>query len=107
VLFAATFELLVLEPGHTVRLVPPDGMAAAVIVPFSALFMYLLSVFTFGFAGDLVARQSIYPARMFALPMTTAAASPRVSLRPVCGRACATRRRARLVGRVRSARKDR
>jgi len=30
-------------------------------------------VFSFGLTGDLAARQSIYPARMFALPVTTAA----------------------------------
>ena len=35
--------------------------------------MYFLAVFSFGLAGDLAARQSIYPARMFTLPVTTAA----------------------------------
>jgi hypothetical protein len=30
-------------------------------------------VFTFGFAGDLQARESMYPARMFTLPVTTSA----------------------------------
>jgi len=73
VLFVAAFKLLILGPGTTVRLDPPDGRAAAVIVPLSATFMYLLAVFSFGVAGDLAARQSIYPARMFALPVTTAA----------------------------------
>jgi hypothetical protein len=48
-------------------------MAAMVIVPFSVTFMYFLAVFSFGLAGDLAARQSIYPARMFTLPVTTAA----------------------------------
>ena len=49
------------------------SLAAVVIVPFSAAFMYFLAVFSFGLAGDLAARQSIYPARMFTLPVTTAA----------------------------------
>ena len=44
------------------------------IVPLSAAFMYFLAVFSFGLAGDLAARQSIYPARMFTLPVTTARA---------------------------------
>src|SRR5712691_2437889 len=35
--------------------------------------MYFLAVFSFGLAGDIAARQSMYPARMFALPVTTAA----------------------------------
>ena len=35
--------------------------------------MYFLAVFSFGLAGDLAARHSIYPARMFTLPVTTAA----------------------------------
>jgi hypothetical protein len=35
--------------------------------------MYFLAVFSFGLTGDLAARQSMYPARMFTLPVTTAA----------------------------------
>ena len=50
-----------------------DGFAALAIVPFSTTFMYLIAVFTFGMTGDLAARQSIYPARMFTLPVSTAA----------------------------------
>ncbi|MBI2571011.1 MAG: hypothetical protein HYV63_28735 [Candidatus Schekmanbacteria bacterium] len=72
-LVAAAFKLLILGPEYTVTLDPPDGMAAVVLVPFFALFFYFLAVFSFGFDGDLAARQSIYPARLFALPMTTAA----------------------------------
>lgn len=73
VLFVAAFKLVILGPETTVRLDPPDGRAAAVTVPLSAMFMYVLAVFSFGFTGDLAARHSIYPARMFALPVTTAA----------------------------------
>ena len=72
--FVAAFKLLILGPEATVELVPLDDMPSpAVVVPFSLLFGYLLAVFTFGFAGDLAARQSIYPPRMFALPVTTGA----------------------------------
>ena len=64
-------KLLILGPGH-VRLDPPNEVAAVAIVPVAVTFMYFLAVFSFGFAGDLAARQSIYPARMFTLPVTTA-----------------------------------
>ena len=50
-----------------------DRFAFTVVVPLSASFMYLLMVFTFGLAGDLGARQSAYPPRMFTLPLTSAA----------------------------------
>jgi hypothetical protein len=42
-------------------------------VPLSAAFMYLLAVFTFGISGDLAARESMYPPRMFTLPVSAAA----------------------------------
>ena len=47
--------------------------AFLVIVPMTAAFIFLLAVFSFGLDGDLAARHSIYPARMFALPVTTGA----------------------------------
>ena len=66
-------RLLVLGPGEPLRLDPPNGIAAAVIVPLSTAFMYFLAVFSFGLGGDLAARQSPFPARMFTLPVTTRA----------------------------------
>jgi hypothetical protein len=48
-------------------------LAFTVLVPLCAAFMYCLAVFTHGLAGDLTARQSMYPARMFTLPVSTAA----------------------------------
>jgi polyhydroxybutyrate depolymerase len=73
VLVVAGFKLLIFEPGQTATLDPPDGTAAVVIVPLTTLFFYLIAVFSFGFGGDLAARRSSYPTRMFALPVTTAA----------------------------------
>ena len=67
------YKLLVLGPTPIIRLDPPDGNAALLIAPFSNGFMYFLAVFSFGLAGDLSARQSMYPARMFTLPVTTGA----------------------------------
>ena len=44
-----------------------------VSVPLTTAFVYLVAMFCYGFDGDLAARRSTYPARMFALPVTTAA----------------------------------
>ena len=46
-------------------------MALIVVMPLTATFLYFLAVFSFGLSGDLAARQSMYPARMFTLPVTT------------------------------------
>lgn len=64
---------LVLEAGQTVGFDPPDGFAGLGAVPFSVTFMYVIAVFSFGLAGDLSARQSIYPPRMFTLPIASTA----------------------------------
>src|SRR5438094_984715 len=68
----ATIRFLILEPREPV-LVDSVRFAAVVSVPLTATFVYLLAVFSFGFAGDLAARHSMYPARMFTLPVTNAA----------------------------------
>jgi len=69
----ATIKLLILEPGQLVKLDDARSFAAVVVVPLTATFTYFLAVFSFGLAGDFAARQSIYPARLFTLPVTTAA----------------------------------
>src|SRR3989454_5996746 len=69
----AARKLLSLGPMEPIGLDPPDGRAAVVIPPLTATYVYLLAAFSFGLAGDLGARPSIYPARMFALPLRTAA----------------------------------
>src|SRR5437660_1839184 len=69
----AAIKLLFLGQMEPVRLDPPEGMAAVVVTPLTATYFYLLAAFSFGLAGDLAARPSIYPTRMFALPMRTAA----------------------------------
>ena len=66
-------KLFLLERGQTVHLETPERFAAVVVVPLTATFTYFLAVFSFGLEGDLAARQSIFPARMFALPVPTAA----------------------------------
>ena len=44
-----------------------------IVLPLTAAVLYLLAVFSFGLSGDLAARQSMYPSRLFTLPVTTAA----------------------------------
>ena len=73
VLALVTIRLVVLEPGGRIDFESAQSFALAVVVPMAATFLYFLAVFSFGLAGDLAARQSIYPARMFAMPITTAA----------------------------------
>lgn len=67
----ALIKLLGLGPIESIAFVPPDGRAAVLIAPVSWMFMYYLAVFSFGFSGDLAARQSIFPPRMFTLPVRT------------------------------------
>src|SRR6185436_462080 len=73
ILVLGMIRLLVPGPWEPVRLDTPNETAALLILPFSTTFLYFLAVFSFGLAGDLAARKSIYPARMFTLPVTTTA----------------------------------
>src|SRR5204862_5339725 len=66
-----TVRFLFVEPGQGIDYESAPGFALAVVVPLTSTFLYFLAVFSFGLAGDIAARQSMYPARMFALPMTT------------------------------------
>jgi len=50
-----------------------ESFALVVVVPITVSFVYLLAVFTYGLSGDLAARESMYPARMFTLPVSNAA----------------------------------
>ena len=72
-LVIASIKLLFLKPGQPVNFDNAQSFALVVVVPLAATFMYFLALFTFGLAGDLAARQSMYPARMFTLPVTSAA----------------------------------
>ena len=74
-LVLATIKLLVLTRGLPINLDSPESFAFVIMAPMTATFTYFLAVFTFGLEGDLAARQSMYPDRMFTLPMTTAALS--------------------------------
>ena len=75
-----TANLLILEPGQPVNLhgshdVPAitPRLVATVFVPVSLFTYYFVAVFSFGLTGNMAARESMYPTRMFALPVTNAA----------------------------------
>lgn len=73
ILALAAFRLVMLARGQPVALDDEQTFAFAVIVPSGSAFTYFLGAFSFGFAGNLAGRQSIYPARLFTLPVTTGA----------------------------------
>ncbi|MEA2162214.1 MAG: hypothetical protein QOK37_341 [Thermoanaerobaculia bacterium] len=64
-------KLLVLLASWRVDL-RDESFGLLIMGPLAATFMYLLAMFTFGLSGDLAARQSMYPARTFTLPVTSA-----------------------------------
>src|SRR5947208_3777017 len=66
-------KLLILGPGRPIKMNPPNGLAGFLIGPVSWTFFYFVAVFSYGLSGDLAARESIFPARMFTLPVTTRA----------------------------------
>ena len=73
--FILILAIRIVQPGF---LSPTDGdysaiFAATTSVPTIIAFFYLIAVFSFGFTGDLSARASMFPARRFSLPVTTAA----------------------------------
>lgn len=72
-LVLGTIKLLIPGPWEPIKLDTPNETAAVLIGPFSLIFIYFLAVFSFGLAGDLAARRSMFPARMFTLPVATRA----------------------------------
>ncbi len=69
----SVIKLVVLVRGFPVDFDSAERFAIVVVVPISSTFTYFLAVFTYGLEGDLAARQSMYPARMFTRPVPTAA----------------------------------
>jgi hypothetical protein len=64
-------KLVVIARGIPIYLDSPESFGFIVMIPLTATFTYFLGVFTFGLDGDLAARHSMYPARLFTLPVTT------------------------------------
>jgi hypothetical protein len=71
VIVFCAIKLLIFGPGRPIKMNPPNGLAGLIIAPVSWTFFYFVGVFSYGLSGDLAARQSIFPARMFTLPVTT------------------------------------
>ena len=72
-LVLGAIKIAIVVLGLSVTLGSEGRFAAVVSVPLTTAFVYLVAVFCYGFHGDLAARRSTYPARMFTLPVTTAA----------------------------------
>src|SRR6267378_4255439 len=70
-LVLASIKLVVVARGLPIKLDSGESFAFVVMVPLTATFTYFLAVFSFGLDGDLAARQSMYPPRMFTRPVTT------------------------------------
>lgn len=62
-------RLAFLDFGETVPMEEGERFAILVVVPLTIVFTYLLAVFTFGLTGDVGARQSMFPSRLFTLPV--------------------------------------
>ncbi|HEX9085001.1 MAG TPA: hypothetical protein VF836_09705, partial [Gemmatimonadaceae bacterium] len=69
----AAIKLVILEHDFPIDFDSPETFAFVFVVPFSSYFTYFIAVFTFGLDGDITARQSMYPARMFTRPVSSAA----------------------------------
>ena len=67
----ATIKLI--EPGWTFNMDSAERFGVVVMVPLTTTFLYVLTVFSFGLSGDVAGRTSMYPARLFMLPVSTAA----------------------------------
>lgn len=66
----AAIKLFFIGAGKRADFENEETFAFAVLVPLTTCFFYFLALFSFGLSGDLGARQSMYPSRMFTLPVT-------------------------------------
>ena len=66
-------KIAMVASGRTVTLESGESFGVVVMLPLTTTFMYFMAVFSYGLTGDLAARQSMFPARLFTLPVTTGA----------------------------------
>jgi hypothetical protein len=59
--------------GQTLTIEDDESFGLFVMGPLSATLLYTIVVFTFGFSGDIAARESMFPARLLRLPISTSA----------------------------------
>ena len=67
----AAIRLALAASGRSMALDSAWSFALVVVVPLTTTFFYFLAVFSYGLAGDLAARQSMFPSRLYTLPVTT------------------------------------
>ena len=66
-------KIVMVASGRTLTVESAASFALVVVVPLTTTFFYFLAMFSYGLAGDLAARQSMFPSRLFTLPVTTGA----------------------------------
>src|SRR5688500_12069498 len=69
----AGVKVTILVSGRAVTIDSAVAFALVDVVPLAAMFFYFLAMFSYGLAGDIAARPSMFPTRLYALPVTTAA----------------------------------
>jgi hypothetical protein len=69
----AGVKVTILVSGRAVTIDSAVAFALVDVVPLTAIFFYFLAMFSYGLAGDIAARPSMFPTRLYALPVTTAA----------------------------------
>jgi poly(3-hydroxybutyrate) depolymerase len=69
----AAVQFVILGPRSPIHPLRELTFAFTVLVPLAFAFLYFLAVFSYGLAGDLTARHSLYPTRMFTLPVSSSA----------------------------------
>ncbi|HJQ66546.1 MAG TPA: hypothetical protein VJ816_09230, partial [Gemmatimonadales bacterium] len=67
----ATIKLI--APGLAFNMDSAERFGVVVMGPLTTTFLYVLTVFSFGLSGDVAGRPSLYPARLFTLPVSTTA----------------------------------
>jgi hypothetical protein len=58
-------------PDAVLRFDPPNGVAGFFAAPLMIAFFFFVAAFSYGLSGDLAARESSFPRRMFVLPAST------------------------------------
>lgn len=69
----AAVKIAIVAGGQAIALDSEVSFALVDVVPLTTIFFYFLAMFSYGLAGDIAARPSMFPARLFTLPVTTAA----------------------------------
>src|SRR5258706_13177632 len=62
---------LVLGPDVAMRWGPPNALGGLLIGPLQITYFFCLGIYSYGFDGDMGARESVFPRRMFTLPVST------------------------------------